>query len=81
MPRSLDAPLSPHEETALRRVALGAARPADVAPRDLMRLRTLELVEDADGLLRLTSVGRQRYGLLSRPGAAPTRRTADAGHD
>ena len=45
MSRSLDAPLSPNEEVTLRRVALGISPMKDLAPRDLMRLKSLALVE------------------------------------
>lgn len=66
MPRSLDAPLSPNEEVTLRRVALGVAPPRDLPQRDLMRLKRLSLVEDRDGKLHLTEIGRQRYRALPR---------------
>lgn len=67
--RGLQAPLSPHEEGTLRRVALGAGRSEGLPERDVARLRRLALVEDSDGVLRLTKLGRQRYGGL--PGASP----------
>lgn len=68
MTRSLQAPLSPNEENTLRRVALGRLRAGDLAPRDLMRLRTLSLVEIAGDRLELTMLGRQRYGQLPHTG-------------
>jgi len=69
MSRSLDAPLSPNEEVTLRRVALGISPMKDLAPRDLMRLKSLALVEIDAGVARLTDFGRQRYSALPRAGA------------
>ena len=66
MPRSLDAPLSHTEEVALRRIALGRPPLQELAPRDVMRLKTLSLVEDENGVLKLTEIGRQRYRALPR---------------
>ena len=66
MSRSLDAPLSPNEEVTLRRVALGVSPMKDLAPRDLMRLTSLSLVEIDDGVARLTNFGLQRYRALPR---------------
>ena len=70
MSRSLDAPLSPNEEVTLRRVALGISPMKDLAPRDLMRLKSLALVEIDAGVARLTEFGRQRYSALPRAGSA-----------
>jgi len=70
MSRSLDAPLSPNEEVTLRRVALGVSPMKDLAPRDLMRLKSLALVEIDAGVARLTDSGRQRYSALPRASAA-----------
>ncbi|MBN9516275.1 MAG: hypothetical protein J0H97_22920 [Alphaproteobacteria bacterium] len=75
MPRSLDAPLSPNEEITLRRVALGISCARDLPQRDLMRLKTLSLVEMTEDRLQLTPDGRQRYSMLPRAttlAAAPT---------
>jgi hypothetical protein len=36
MDRGLKAPLSPHEEVTLRRIALGVAHPADLAGKVLV---------------------------------------------
>jgi hypothetical protein len=69
MPRGLDAPLSPNEEVTLRRVALGRSPLRELAPRDVMRLKTLSLVEDENGVLKLTEIGRQRYRTLPRLGS------------
>ncbi len=75
MPRSLDAPLSPNEEITLRRVALGISCARDLSQRDLVRLKTLALVEVTDNGLHLTPDGHQRYSRLPRAtslAAAPT---------
>lgn len=64
MARSLNAPLSPHEEVALRRVALGMG-PRDVlSARAVARLKSLELIEVSESGVRLTPVGQQRYSAL-----------------
>jgi len=39
--RGLLAPLSPHEEVTLRRMALGIANPTDLPARDVERLKIL----------------------------------------
>jgi hypothetical protein len=62
--RGLLAPLSPHEEVTLRRVAIGIAKLADLPARDVERLTALLLVEETGGGLRLTPLGRQRYRAL-----------------
>lgn len=66
MIRSLNAPLSPHEEITLRRVALGAAAEGDLPVRDIARLRSLALVEGRAERVRLTASGRSRYESLRR---------------
>jgi hypothetical protein len=66
--RGLLAPLSPHEEVTLRRVAIGIAKPADLPARDVERLKTLMLVEQNGDGLQLTPVGRERY--LALPNSA-----------
>lgn len=65
--RGMLAPLSPHEEITLRRVALGFGRRDQLPPQHIQRLEQLALVEEADGALRLTELGLQRYGGLERP--------------
>ena len=66
MPRSLNAPLSPHEEVTLRRVALGIANTRDLSQQDLRRLKQLELVVEVRGQPELTALGRKRYYALPR---------------
>ena len=65
--RGILAPLSPHEEITLRRVALGFGAPDRLPEQHVQRLETLGLVEQADGVLRLTELGLQRYATLERP--------------
>jgi hypothetical protein len=59
--RGLLAPLSPHEEVTLRRVALGIASPADLPTQDVERLKTLLLIEEVSAGLQLTPMGKRRY--------------------
>ena len=61
MVRGLLAPLSPHEEVTLRRVALGIAQLSDLPAQDVERLKALLLVEEHGAGLRLTPVGKKRY--------------------
>jgi len=65
--RGILAPLSPHEEITLRRVALGFGLRDYLPSQHIQRLEQLALVEEVDGLLRLTEVGLQRYASLERP--------------
>jgi hypothetical protein len=78
MARGTLAPLSPNEETTLRRVALGVTDGATLSKRDVARLRTLGLIQDKPGGLALTSVGRERY--LALPRNIPLR-SADSPND
>ena len=66
MTRGSLAPLSPNEETTLRRVALGVSKAATLPKLDVARLTALALVEEEDGELRLTATGRGRYLALPR---------------
>lgn len=65
--RGILAPLSPNEEITLRRIALGFGTPDRLAPRHVQRLQQLALIEEANGELRLTELGLQRYASLERP--------------
>ena len=65
--RGILAPLSPNEEITLRRIALGFGARDRLVPQHVRRLEQLALVEEADGALRLTELGLQRYGSLERP--------------
>jgi hypothetical protein len=65
--RGILAPLSPHEEITLRRVALGFGRRDHLPSQHIRRLEQLALIEEAAGVLRLTELGLQRYASLDRP--------------
>jgi len=65
--RGILAPLSPHEEITLRRVALGFGWPDHLPSQHIRRLEQLGLIEQTDGAFRLTELGLQRYGGLERP--------------
>ena len=58
--RGLRAPLSPNEQTALRRVANGISKPKHLRSTSLQRLKMLALVEEHEGRVRLTALGTQR---------------------
>ncbi len=60
MDRGLVAPLSPNEEVTLRRVAYGIARSDQLQPSHVARLKRLALIEDRDGSLFVTQMGRRR---------------------
>ena len=62
------APLSPHEETALRKIAVGSDNPVD--PAHARRLHQLELIENDGSSWRLTATGRRRHDLLMSSAAA-----------
>jgi len=64
--RGMLAPLSPHEETALRLLALGAT-PDCLSPRAVVRLKRLDLVAGEGDGLRLTAVGTARCEALGIP--------------
>jgi predicted nuclease with RNAse H fold len=66
MTRSLDAPLSPHEEATLRRVANGITKVKHLAPGHVRRLKHLALVEEDGKRLKLTTIGLQRYAALPK---------------
>lgn len=51
--------LDREEEVALRRVAYGVSKPRHHFTPDITRLQTLELVDNRDGQLQLTTLGRQ----------------------
>jgi hypothetical protein len=57
MAHGLFAPLQREEENTLRRIAYGVAKPQQHFTPDVSRLRTLSLIDECDGLLRLTPLG------------------------
>jgi hypothetical protein len=77
MERGLIAPLSPHEEVTLRRIALGISKASQLPLRGVAYLIRLCLVADKEGRLSLTDIGRERYRAL--PKAAGMTAVADEG--
>ena len=60
--RGMLAPLSRHEEAALRKIGFGIK--VTIEPNHLRRLQHLELVQWDGRAWQLTQVGRQRYKSL-----------------
>jgi len=58
MTRGKRAPLSPHEEVTLRRIALGITQAPHLSKSDIKRLKALSLIEENGGGLGLTPMGR-----------------------
>lgn len=76
MLRGQTAPLSPHEEVVLRRVALGVAQSEDLSIRHVRRLEDLALIKRSKTGLELTPLGWSRYRALPRA-AQPMDGTSD----
>ena len=72
MDRGLRAQLSPREETALRKIAGGAAVD-QIQLAHLKQLVALQLVEERDGRWGLTAMGRTRITFSERGVGAPFR--------
>jgi hypothetical protein len=68
------APLSPHEETTLRRIAFGSEGTLD--PVHIRRLLQLDLVEWTVWRWQLTSLGRQRHDALAVESARQSKAAA-----
>ena len=66
MTRSLDAPLSPHEESTLRLIANGITKMKLLPPSHVRRLKHLALVDKDRNRLKLTKIGLQRYAALPK---------------
>ena len=77
MKRGLLAPLSPNEQTALRRVASGITKPKHLRTTSVDRLMRLALVEEHEGRIRLTALGEQRC-LADMPAAPSSTPVAQA---
>jgi hypothetical protein len=60
--RGMLAPLSPHEEAALRKIGLG--RDSPLQPDHVRRLLLLELIDWNGWRWSLTETGRSRYDTL-----------------
>jgi hypothetical protein len=69
MDRGLLAPLSPNEELALRRIALGIAGLRDINTREIKRLMALGLIVSDDVSVSITKLGLERVTHLPRTGA------------
>jgi len=69
MERGLKAPLSPHEGATFRRIALGISEAKLFPERDVAYLIRLRLVDEKEGRLRLTALGRERYHRLPNDAA------------
>ena len=68
--RELLAPLSPNEETALRKIGFGDREP--LAPEHIRRLLQLDLIEWNGWRWTLTGTGQRRHdGLVSNEDANP----------
>jgi hypothetical protein len=61
MDRGLRAPFNPHEEVTFRRIALGLSDVNVLPARDVAYLINLRLVDEKEGRLKLTTLGRERY--------------------
>jgi hypothetical protein len=70
MERGLLAPLSPNEESALRRVAHRISKPKHLRGASVERLKLLPRVEEQNGRIRLTELGAQRFAGKRNPDAA-----------
>ena len=60
MKQGAKAPLSPSEETTLRRVDYGIAKAIDLNAADVAHLIRLELIEGIDDRLNVTALGKRR---------------------
>ena len=69
MARGLKAPFSPHEAGTFRRIALGNAEARLFPAQDVAYLIRLGLVDEKEGRLRLTALGRERYQRLPNDAA------------
>ena len=61
MERGLKALLSPNEEVSFRRIALGITKAKLLPARDVAYLIHLCLVDENEGRLKLSDLGRERY--------------------
>jgi hypothetical protein len=78
MDRGIEAPLSPHEEVTLRRIALDVSKAKPLRDSDAAHFVRLRLVDDDDGRLSMTALGRQLYQGLPRPAKLPHEGESDA---
>ncbi len=82
MTRSLLVPLSPNEETTLRRITAWSRSPGDLNKRDVERLTSLALIMAQGNSIALTPLGEQRVAQLSNKphGAKPLDSNAAEGN-
>jgi hypothetical protein len=69
MERGLKAPFGPHEAVTFRRIALGLSDVNLLPARDVAYLIHLRLVDEKEGRLKLTALGRERYHALPNDAA------------
>jgi hypothetical protein len=77
MTRGKRAPLSPHEEVTLRRIALGITQAPHLSKSDIKRLKALSLIEENGGGLGLTPMGSERYLSLAKSAAVDPSHSPD----
>jgi hypothetical protein len=77
MTRGIRAPLSPHEEVTLRRIALGITQAPHLSKSDIRRLMALSLIEENGGGLGLTPMGSERYLSLAKSAAVDPSHSPD----
>jgi len=70
MERGLLVELSPHEGTALQRIAQGVADASHLQGHHIVRLKALALIEETEQGIRLTELGARRLTMLQRNTAA-----------
>jgi hypothetical protein len=70
MERGLLVELSPHEGTALQRIAQGTVDTSDLQGHHIVRLKALALIEETEQGVRLTELGARRLTMLQRNTAA-----------
>jgi hypothetical protein len=70
MERGLLVELSPHEGTALQRIAQGMVDTSDLQGHHIVRLKALALIEETEQGVRLTELGARRLTMLQRNTAA-----------
>jgi hypothetical protein len=77
MTRGKLAPLSPHEEGTLRRIALEITQAPHLSKSDIKRLKALSLIEENGGGLGLTPMGRERCLSLATSAAVDPSHSPD----
>ncbi len=77
MTRGKLAPLSPHEEGTLRRIALEITQAPHLSKSDIKRLKALSLIEENGGGLGLTPMGSERYLSLAKSAAVDPSHSPD----